>query len=565
VLTAGLLAAACAGGDEAADDVTASSAPVTTEAAGPTAPTTAPATTAAARPKRGGKLVVGVEADVANPWVPSKIQCDQSCQLRVRTFYEPLLAADTDGTMQPYLAERLEVNDDSTEFTMTLRQGVTFSDGTPFDAEAVAENARRYLSAGLTAAALGDVARNPDGSPKVEVIDAYTVRITTSRPWIDFPYYLASLQASPTWLRQTDTDPSKELQPVGTGPFVLSSWRPGQNLVVKRNPSYWRKDANGDPLPYLDEIEFRVIPDEQTRANALKAGDIDLMTTDSGENIAAFRENDGFQIVEQSDFGETFYILEHVGQQGSPLQDQRVRCGLLAATDARTLSETVGAGVTPVANGVFSPGQQGYLADNGNAGYDPDRAKQLIAAYTAERGKPTILFSTVTDSGALQTAQLLQAWWEEAGADVEIVQLEQAKLITNALLGDDAFMAFGWRNHGGFVLDQQYVWWHRSTAQPKGQLALNFGRLDDPVINDLLDRNRSEADPAKKREYGEAVNRRFAEQCWVIPTTWAVWGVVGEPDIRGIGETTFPDSTDRVRDGAGFAGQIWFHQIWRDQ
>src|SRR5262249_1117492 len=157
----------------------------------------------------------------------------------------------------------------------------------------------------------------------------------------------------------------------------------------------------------------------------------------------------------QTNFVETNYILFNVGQPGSPLQDQDVRCGLAAATDTKTLVDTTSQGQFQVADGLFSPGQQGYLADSGNQGYDPAKAKQLIVQWAAAHGgqKPKIVFSTIPDSTSLQVAQLLQQWWSAAGADVSIIQLDQTKLITNALVGDPQFMAFAWRNHNGFVLD----------------------------------------------------------------------------------------------------------------
>ena len=114
--------------------------------------------------------------------------------------------------------------------------------------------------------------------------------------------------------------------------------------MVKKNPNYWRQDADGNALPYLDGIEFRVIADELTRANALESGELDMMPTDNGENIKKFRDNGDFTYLEQSERGETIHILLHVGQEGSPLQDQRVRCGLAAAVQQDVIAEVIGQG-----------------------------------------------------------------------------------------------------------------------------------------------------------------------------------------------------------------------------
>ena len=276
---------------------------------------------------------------------------------------------------------------------------------------------------------------------------------------------------SPAWYDKVFANPAAPdavagASPVGTGPFVFESWKPGDTLVVKKNPNYWRQDADGNALPYLDGIEFRVIADELTRANALESGELDLMPTDNGENIKKFRDNGDFTYLEQSERGETGHILLHSGQEGSPLQDQRVRCGLAAAVQQDVIAEVIGQGSFPIANGPFSPGQQGYLEDSGYQKPDPAKAKELIAAYTAENGKPTVKYSTTTDATNLRTAQLIQQWWQDAGVTVEVNQIEQQKIILDALLGDPNFNAFGWRNHGGARVDNQYVWWHSSLAYP---------------------------------------------------------------------------------------------------
>ena len=105
----------------------------------------------------------------------------------------------------------------------------------------------------------------------------------------------------------------------------------------------------------------------------------------------------------------------------------------------------------------------------------------------------------------------------------------------------------------------------RTTPCRPGQLALNFGRLKDPVINDVLAKNRAEPDPAKRKEYAEEVNQEFAKQCWILPTAWTIWGVPAKANIQGIGQATFPGGTGKLRDGAGFPGQVWFNNVWLKQ
>jgi peptide/nickel transport system substrate-binding protein len=310
-----------------------------------------------------------------------------------------------------------------------------------------------------------------------------------------------------------------------------------------------------------------VISDSQVRAQALESGDVDMIATSDAAVVSEYDPNFGadstFNLTLQAEYSETNYVLFHLSKPG-PLQSKEVRCALLQALDKQDLIDTVANGYPQVANGPFSPGQEGNLADNGSLPYDPEAAAAAIAEYEAANGPITINYSTTTAATSLATAEYLQSVWGEVGVDVTIDQIEQSKLINNALFGDPAFDAFGWRNHAGLFLDSQYFWWHGSAALPDGNLALNFGRLNDPEINRLLDLSRSETDLDLRRGYAEDVNRRFASECFIIPTSYTTWGVISSPTVMGIGTLPQPDGAGGfVRDGAGFSGQVWLTAVFK--
>jgi peptide/nickel transport system substrate-binding protein len=531
-------------------------------------------------PVFGGRLVVAGEAEVANPWTPAAMQCDSYCQMRARSFYDPLIVINEQLEVEPFLAESVEANADSTEFTITIRDGITFHDGTPLDADAVMDNINRSFTGLLVGAAVKDVARTEDGSAILfEKVDDLTFKMFTGFngdasqpiPWPLFPYYLGGqggLIASPTWLASVDggADPT---QAIGTGPFVFDSYAPGDRLIVKRNPDYWVTDENGDALPYLDEIEFRVIPDSQVRAQALESGDVDLISTSDSKVVADFEANDDFNVVSQDQFSETNYILMNLTKPY--LASKEVRCALLQAVDKVDLINVVAAGAATPSIGPFTPGQEGFLEENGSLPYDPDAARAAIEAYEAANGPVTINYSTTPTATNLTTAQYLADAWGQIGVDVTIDQIEQSKLINNALFGDPAFDAFGWRNHAGIFVDQQYFWWHSSAAGPSATeeggpaLALNFGRIRDPEIDRLLEASRSEADPEVRRGYAEEINRRFASECLIIPTSQTNWGVIHDPVVQNIGRAPLPDGSGFMRDGAGFPGQVWLTAVFVDE
>ncbi len=551
-------------------------------------PSTAPASTILTQatlpppegdPVVGGKLVVAGEAEVGAPWTPAAVQCDSYCQMRIRTFIEPLLVIDRENNLHGLLAESVEANDDATEFTIKVRQGINFTDGTPLNADAVIDNLSRTFAGLLVSGATKDIAKNPDGTVKAEKIDDYTFKISTglngnpNKPisWYTFPYFLAGQPgfiASPTWLAAVDGNPDLATQPIGTGPFIVQNYLPGDRMTVTKNPNYWRQDAEGNQLPYLDEIEFRVIVDSQVRAQALEAGDVDLIATSDSKVVGQYADNPGdFVMLQQDVRTETNYAMFHLTVP--QLQSREVRCALVQAVDKQDFIDVIYGGFGRPANGPFSPGEDGYLEDTGLPEYDPDAARAAIEDYEAANGPVTINYSTTPTGTTKAIADYLQAAWGDIGVDVTQTPIEQSVLITNALLGSPDFEAFGWRNHAGKLVDIQFQWWHGFASDAKGAetkdgaISLNFGRLNDPVINDLLDEVRSEQDPQRRIELAQDINREFGKECWILPTSWTTWGIIMNPSVQNIGRDPLPDGEGAAADGAGFPGQVWLTSVYK--
>jgi peptide/nickel transport system substrate-binding protein len=532
-------------------------------------------------PVVGGRLVVAGEAEVGAPWTPAAVQCDSYCQMRIRTFLEPLLVVDRETNLHGHLAESVTPNDDSTEFTIKVREGITFTDGTPLNADAVIDNLIRTFSGLLVSGATKDIAKNRNGTVKAEKIDDYTFKIFTGKngnpnepiSWPLFPYLLTvqpGFIASPTWLAAVDQNPDLATQPVGTGPFIVQSYLPGDRMTVTKNPDYWRTDAEGNQLPYLDEIEFRVIVDSQVRNQALQAGDVDLIATSDPTVVGPYAEDPGnFVMLQQDVRTETNYAMFHLTKP--QLQSREVRCALVQAIDKQDFIDTIYGGFSRPANGPFSPGQDGYLEDTGLPEFDPDAARAAIEEYEAANGPVTINYSTTPTGTTKAIADYLQAAWGDIGVDVTQTSIEQSVLITNALLGSPDFEAFGWRNHAGLWVDGQNFWWNGFASDAKGAetkdgaISLNFGRLNDPVINDLLDEARSESDPARRIELAQQINRQFAKECWILPTTWTTWGIIMDPSVQNIGRDPLADGEGSAADGAGFPGQVWLTAVYKTE
>ena len=326
---------------------------------------------------------------------------------------------------------------------------------------------------------------------------------------------------------------------------------------MTKNPDYWNK-----PFPYLDAIEFRPIPDGLNRRDALKSGTVDIIHTTNSETIVDNTKSGEFGQTIIDNNAETAYTLLHVTQEGSPLTDVRVRCALAYASDSQLLIDTIGAGLNKIAFGPFSPTQVGYLEHTGYPeAQDMAKAQELIASYKADHPGPLNLsLATTQDQTNLTIAQQQQQWFTEAGVDtVTIDQIDQGSYIVTALLGN--FQIFQWRNHGGFDLDQQYIWWHSSSSPPVGQLALNFGRIRDPQLDALLDENRASADPVRKKAIAEEVNKLFATQCYNLWGSYTTWDILYRAGVHGPVTFPLPEGGNAVF-GAGISGTFYPMTLW---
>jgi peptide/nickel transport system substrate-binding protein len=391
-----------------------------------------------------------------------------------------------------------------------------------------------------------------------------SIDIVMKRPWVSFPAYVtaqAGYIGSPKWLAEVDADATKAAAPVGTGPFIFAEYKPGESFKVKKNPNYWLK-----PYPYLDEVEIRPVADALARYRGLQSGDLDLIHTTNGQTIKDLRTTakDKFNITEVTNNAETAYTMLHATKAGSPISDQRVRCAFAYAHDMKTLLDKVQFGVGELAAGPFSPGQYGY---NPKSGYpvaqDLKKAKELTDSWKKDNPgkKLTIELATTNDETNLTEAQAEKKWAEDAGFDeVTIKQFEQSNYITQALIGN--FEVFQWRNHGGLDLDQQYIWWHSSTAPDPPNIALNFGRIKDKDLDALLDANRGEKDVAKKKEMALKANEIFAKQCYNVWWWHTVWNVAGKTDVWGTGDLKLP-SGNTAAFGAGISGSFGTAAVYR--
>jgi peptide/nickel transport system substrate-binding protein len=572
LLTAGLLAAGCGGTSSEEGNTGTTGGGQTREDLGLTVEAGESGLAEAGEPQRGGKLVYGLEAESTAGFCLSESQLAISGMVVVRAFYDTLTVPNAEGGFSPYLAKSVTPNEDHTEWTITLREGITFHDGSPLDATVVKNNLDAYRGAYpgrpslLFMFILQDIA-------DTRVDDPLTVTVTTKRPWVSFPAFLFSSSRLGI-MAQAQLDAPADAcatEPIGTGPFRFVSWTKNQKLVGERNPDYWQIAPDGEPYPYVDDIEFRPLPDGNVRTNAIEAGDVNIIHNAEGEKIKntfrAMRDDGQVNLLVSDEQAEVAFV--QLNTSVPPFDDVRMRQALAHGADREDANRRIGAGLPRVASGPFGPGSIGYLEDAGFPGYDPEKAKALIAEYRAETGNDgSFTISATTDPIAKRSAEAVQQRAKELGIGVQIQTVDQASLIDRAIAGD--FQAMTFRNYPGGDPDQNYVWWY-GNGNP-----VNFGRWDNPELNALLDEGRQTADPAERERIYQDVNRIMASEVYGYWSTYVVWAVVTAPEVHNIfgpplpgddpsqpGEATTDDPTRQP--GRGLATAHSLIGLWIEQ
>ena len=483
----------------------------------------------AGTPERGGQLVYGLEAEASKGYCLQESELAISGMQVARAIYDTLTVPDAKGGYAPYLAKAVDHDDSYKVWTITLRSGITFHDGSPLTAAVVKNNLDAYRGAypGRSPLLFSFVFKNVAA---VKVVNQLTVRVTTTVPWVAFPAALYSsgrlgIEAQ----KQLDASPADCADhPIGTGPFSFVSWTPNVSLRVKRNPHYWQIAPDKKPYPYLNAIEFRPMPNSDARVAALEEGEINMMHTstsaDMVDNLARLRDQGAINLMISSDHTEVSYLMMNT-TKGS-LGDRDTRLAIAHAIDKVKLNELANKGLPKVADGAFAPGVLGHLDDPGFPKYDLAAAKKGVAAMKA-KGKDTSV-SLLTSDGpvAVRQAQIQKGMLEDAGFTVSLEIESEADLISRVIAGDYELASF--RNQPGEDPDMDHIWWY-GDGNP-----VNFGRFDDPVINQNLDIGRSNPDHKTRQDAYEAVNREFAKQVWNVWLWYAPWAVAEAANVHGI-------------------------------
>lgn len=500
------------------------------------------------KPVRGGSITIGTMAEI-DGLSPSQNRWDTNGLLYANTIYDPLMAVAVDGTIQPYLAKSLTPNAANDQWTMTLRPGVLFHDGSALDSAVVKANFEALRTSPLTGGAL-------TGITSVATPDAMTVVFTLKEPATGFAAGLTTqvgYVVSQSTLDQTAASPGKQLTPVGTGPFVFGDWQPNGHFTATRNPHYWQPG-----LPHLDQVTFRPIVDTVQRENSLRTGAVDAIISIDSQTYQHFKDRAGYESFYETSpvvGGPTMgFIMLNCAR--SPTNDPKLRLALAKATDQRAIQKVFGGGAVQVVDGLFLP-ESPYYSPTSYPKHDSSGAAALIREYIAQHGQPAIELTTTPDPRVTQLIQVVQEMWTRAGVKATISVVQQADGIVNLLEGN--FQAAPSAMFGAVNPDLNYPWLSTTTVQPVGTIGLNFARNSDPAIETALVTGRSTLDRSARIDAYRTVNERLAQD---LPYLWIgrdVFPIATTQRVQGIRRRTLPDGAPgyAYNEGVFFPANLW--------
>jgi peptide/nickel transport system substrate-binding protein len=477
----------------------------------PSAPTQAAAAPGsgakpAETPKKGGTLVIGLEAEPGT--LDNSVGTGYHTSIVQRMLYESLVAYDLTSTadvlpIKPVLAESWQISPDGKVYTFKLRQGIKFHDGTPFDSESVKFNFERasdpqhplFFDKGR-----GTSAQIFSLVEKMEAPDPTTFRITLKDARA---YFLALFDkvpmfvGSPTAIQKYGNDEFGN-HPVGTGPFRFVSRESGSKITLERNPDYWGS------APYLDKIVVRGIGEPTARVVALQTGEVDFINDVAPDQIDALRKNAEIE-VSQASIPHTWLI--NLNHHDKPFSDVRVRQAASLAINRDALAKDILKGTALPATQLEGPGGVAHDASLSGWPYDPPKAKQLLSEAGYPNGFDTVFALPTAGSGMLDAtriAEYLQKNWADVGIRAKLETQEWTSYVPYFFKGipsDKGLYAMA--NVTGDGQDMEKL--NAAAFQPPN--GFNVGWYQNDQVEKLLVEARATPDPVAAAKVYQQVEK----------------------------------------------------------
>ena len=584
---------ACAGAPPASKpaDTSAGAAPKAAEAqkpadaskpadpAKPSAPAAqAPAAGAgpAGAPKRGGQL----NAVVQNDWVTMDAIFSTAGAAVSSMICDDWIRWEKDDKGQwgpvPNLIAEWDVRPDAV--TLKLQPGVKFQDGTAWDDNAAKWNLDRMafhpssgLRSNLTAVdrskedkaeldrMVEKAATTFDFSSKaVEVVDGSTVRVHLAQP---SPGFISTISNAIEWTNPVSPEAYNKVgkdafgrNPVGAGPFRFVEWQSGSHITLERNPDYWRKGADGQALPYLDRIQYRLIIDDSARLLELKSGAAHFMDLIQGKDIAGVKADPNLAIIESDSSGNNYRMIFDSTNPDSPLSKHKeLRQAMLYAMDREAMAKTLGFGSGAGRKYLLPKSSFAYDATEQTPHYWFDRAKaeQLVKDVIAKdpsvatNGKVAVTLSVIDRAVDKAQSEMIKQMADAVGFAVTLETLERAAWTAKLVKRP---------GHPGGKFDVSTMRNPVSSSDPDGQWrsyfhssgSFNVAHLEDPSWDKLIDGAATTLDQAQRIKLYRDLDQKSFDEAWYGWLWQQDWNWVHSKKLQNVremvsGRWTFTD------------------------
>lgn len=435
-----------------------------------------------------------------------------------------LSSADKLADIRPGLAESwVQDPDEPTKWTFKLRQGVTFHDGAPFNADAAIWNLERYYNpdspqfepqgSAITRA------RNPNVAA-YKKIDDYTLEITTDRPLSYFPYLLVyMLYSSPAQFEAVGSDWAAFAKaPSGTGPFKITDFKPRISVSLAKNAEYW----DAARVPKLDGMELFPMPEATTRLAALRSGQVDWIEVPPPDAIPSLK-GAGFEIVTNS-YPHNWPWVFNLAKEDSPFADKRVRQAANYCIDRDGMTELLNGTAEP-SYGFFKKSGDKFGSPVNAYGFDPEKAKALLAEAGYGPDKPAKAKVMISTSGSGQMLPLpmnefLQQTLAECSIEIDFEVVEWGTMLVafrNVPTGPQALGADAMNiSLVSSDISQMARWFWSGNMAPNGS---NWGHFQNEEWDSILADIQTSTDPAVAAEKIPRLNEILVDEA---PWLWIV-------------------------------------------
>lgn len=443
----------------------------------------------------------------------------------VSLLFDNLTQFDADAQLKPGLARSWETDPSGRTYTFHLRQDAAFHDGRPIRAKQIRASLLRALAPGTSggrswplypiAGARAYAASQAKDVRGIVALDDSTLVLTLDEPLNVFPKLLAMPVAA---IVPTPAPADFDQRPAGSGPWKFVSWSHDDAILLARNEAYW------GGAPKADTLRIRIIPEPLTQAAEYEAGQLSVVEVPVGET-RRWEQNHADELQHRPGLKDLYVAINTTR---GPLKDVRVRRALNHAVDVRTLLATVMSERGVPAAGSVPPGILGYDSTRAPYGYDPAKAKQLLAEAGYPNGFSIKLWRTQRAELA-RLAQSIQQNLTEVGIQAEIVERDASSARAAVRNGEaDLFLTDWWADYPD-PENFNYPLFHSRNKGPGG----NYAFLSDAALDSMILRARATTDEAEKARLSRDVDARVFELApwiflWFPVDVWAM-----RPDVKG--------------------------------